>query len=149
MNAPDPLEALLAKLTPTPADPALMQRLRAANPDAPAKVIHFPLRRWLAIAAAIAVMAPLAWQSRETPAAPRPIATTPAAAPQPGSALESRQHLMDVTDLGIVTRGDRQPERLIRTTWIDEIYYVPSAGTEPVKEVRLREEVMPVSLTTY
>lgn len=149
MNTPTPdeeIEALLGRLTPAPPDEALMTRLRAARPG-PSKIVRF--LRWSPLAAAACLA--LAFLLRGGPAAKLP-ETMQASAPSEAPArvpLESRQHLMEVTDLGVVSSAEEKPYRLIRATWVDEILYGSETGKAPVKESRLREEVLPVALTTY
>jgi len=145
------IEALLERLAPAPPDPALMARLRAAQP-VPRRSRGRIIYLWVPLAAAAGVAFALIPRN-ETPVATTPpdIATNenlPDSAPelQPVSSL---QHLMDVADLGIVSDANNMPVRLIRTRWIDEFVYENPDGGEPVKEGRLREEVMPVSLPFY
>lgn len=154
MKRPDEeIEALLARLQPTPPDPALMARLRAACPEqqgpkASRKIIFL----WAPLAAAAGVA--FALMPRDEAQARDEVPTivenqgSKETAPelQPVSSL---QHLMDVADLGIVRDENNMPVRLIRTRWIDEFVYENPEGGEPVKEGRLREEVMPVSLPVY
>lgn len=137
------IEALLARLQPAAPDDALMSRLRAAKPK-PHRSRRM-LYLWAPLAAA-AVLA-IALIPRHHPAPAAPVAEAEEAAePQPVGSL---QHLMDVADLGIVQDQNNMPVRLIRTRWIDEILYEPLQGGEPVKEGRLREEVLPLSLPIY
>lgn len=145
MNPDHDLEQLLGRLSPAPPGPELMERLRAARP--PEKKSRPFLRLWLPLSLAAAAGIVLAWLAHDPPVAPQPIAEKPKPA-----ALEpvgSVQHLMEVADLGVVVGENDQPVRLIRTRWIDEILYAAPGGGEPVKEGRLREEVLPVSLDLY
>ncbi len=145
MNPDHDLEELLGRLSPAPPGPELMARLRAARP---AEKKALPVRRlWLALPLAAAAGVAVAFFAPDPPAGPQPVAGQP-----PPPALQpvgSVQHLMEVADLGIVVGENDQPVRLIRTRWIDEILYAPADGGEPVKEGRLREEVLPVSLDLY
>lgn len=146
MNPDHDLEKLLGRLSPALPGPELMERLRAARP--PEKKPS-PFRRvWLALPFAAAAGVAFAWLAQNPPAeAQQPIVEQPAKEPlQP---LGSVQHLMEVADLGVVVGENDQPVRLIRTRWIDEIVYASRDGGEPVKEGRLREEVLPVSLDLY
>ena len=135
------IEALLARLQPAAPDDALMARLRAARPQP--KRSRRMIYLWAPLAAA-AVLA-IALIPRHQPVPVTPVAEKTEEA-QP---VTSRQHLMDVADLGIVEDANNMPVRLIRTRWIDEIFYASADGGEPVKEGRLREEVLPVSLPIY
>ena len=150
MKHPDQeIEALLARLTPAPPDAALMARLQAAKPRP--RRLRTILYLWAPLAAAAGIAFALL-PGNEAPASSEVPSTAgndePAATPelQPVGSL---QHLMDVADLGIVRDENNMPVRLIRTRWIDEIVYESPEGGEPVKEGRLREEVMPVSLPIY
>ncbi|WP_035616318.1 hypothetical protein [Haloferula sp. BvORR071] len=152
----DEIEALLTRLQPAAPDEALMARLRAARPQPQAnfkskrKIIYL----WAPLAAAAGVA--LALLPKQGPVAvgtpPGVVGNENTSAPatdelQPVGSL---QHLVDVADLGIVQDDNNMPVRLIRTRWIDEIIYVAGTeGTEPVKEGRLREEIVPVSLPIY
>lgn len=147
MNAPNDqeIEALLGRLAPASPDEALMARLRAAKPVRPR---FFRPLIWLPLAAAAAVA--LAFAVHEAP--PEKVAppiTETAAGASPRTPVASRQHLMEVADLGVVNDASKQPVRLIRTTWLDEIYYVTRPGDTPQKESQIREEVMPIALSTY
>ncbi|MEK7950077.1 hypothetical protein [Luteolibacter soli] len=147
MNSDHDLEELLGRLSPAAPGPELMERLREARP--PEKKPRSLRRLWLLLpplAAAAGVA--FAWLGHEPPAAPQqPIAEQPSQ--EPLKPVGSVQHLMEVADLGIVVGEDQQPVRLIRTRWIDEVVYARAGGGEPVKEGRLREEVLPVSLDLY
>lgn len=135
----DDIEALLARIAPAPPPAALMERLRKARPRKGRRLLRFAVP--LAAAAGLA----LAWLGPQPDAMRHPVdGEIPARQP-----IGSVQHLMEVSDLGVVLDQDRRPVRLIRTRWIDEILYAPSGGGEPVKEGRLREEVLPVSLPVY
>ncbi len=149
MKTPDheDIETLLARLAPAPPPEALLARLRQAAPPRKRPAILRPLF-WLPPAAAAALA--LAFPLLREPSPPAP--DTARTAPAPAEAripVGSRQHLMEVADLGIARGPREQPVRLIRTTWLDEIYYVTRPGAEPEKESRLREEVLPVALSTY
>jgi len=145
MNPDHDLEELLGRLSPAPPGPELMERLRAACPPEKKPI---PFRRlWLALSLAAAASVALAFFTPEPQAVIPPVAgDLPKAPLQP---LGSVQHLMEVADLGIIVGENDQPVRLIRTRWIDEILYAAPDGGEPVKEGRLREEVLPVSLDLY
>jgi hypothetical protein len=151
MNHPteEEIEKLLERLTPTPPDAALMGRLQSSMPGR-SKIV--PMLRWTALAAAAAIAMVAALSTHRPPApvaihAPSPAAST--MEPPVKVPLESVQHLMEVKDLGVVEDSSRNPFRLIRTTWLDEIYYATEPDGAPVKEARIRQEVLPVSLTNY
>lgn len=141
MNTPTPdeeIEALLGRLTPAPPDPALMARLRTALP-APPKIIRFA--RWTPLAAAAGIAFAFALSLH-----PKPEVAKSAPESEPRRVpIESRQRLMEVADLGVISDKNRQPVRLVRTTWVDEIIY----GSEPMSESRVRQEILPVALRTY
>jgi hypothetical protein len=145
MNPDHDIEELLGRLSPAPPGPELMERLRAARP--PEKK-PLPFRRlWLALPLAAAAGFAFAWFTPGPPAVSKPVAGEPPK--EPRQPVGSVQHLMEVADLGIVVGENDQPVRLIRTRWVDEILYAAPDGGEPVKEGRLREEVLPVSLDLY
>ena len=143
MNDDSDIESLLGKLAPSPPPEALMERLRAAHP----RPRQDKRKIFLYLFAPLAAAAGLAF-ALLMPEAPAPTPPVADAAPSP-KLLGSLQHLMEVADLGIVQGEDQPPVRLIRTRWIDEILYASPDGGPPVKEGRLREEVLPVSLPIY
>ena len=121
-----------------------MARLRAARPGPSRSRIILYIGAPLAAAAGIA-MALL--PEKEVSAVPQP--QTAGLEQEKLKPLGSLQHLMEVTDLGVIRGENDMPLRLVRTRWIDEIYYESPDGGDPVKEGRLREEVMPVSMPVY
>jgi hypothetical protein len=155
----DPVAALLSRIRPAAPREDLMQRLLAARPSAAAspvvkpKVIRFPSR--LAAAAAILTIAGAAvWFS--LPRDPQEVAVTPPPAPKTEitavrylAPLESSQELLNVRDLGIARDAESRPVRLMHATWLDKSTYGPTDGSAPVRESRMREEILPVVLTTY
>jgi hypothetical protein len=145
MNLPeDDIEALLARLSPAAPDEALLARLHAARPRPSRGRIILYLGVPLAAAAGIAfALIP----HEEPPAIPEPQAVEQEHAEL--KPLGSLQHLIEVADLGVIQGANDMPLRLVRTRWIDEIYYESPGGGEPVKEGRVREEVMPVSMPVY
>ncbi len=147
----DEIEALLARLQPAPPDPALMARLRAARPG-PRRSRGRTIYLWTPLAAAAGVAFALIPRNDAQAQGEAPVTVenrNPANSTPDLQPVGSLQHLMDIADLGIVSDGNDMPVRLIRTRWIDEILYEPPGGGEPVKQGRLREEVLPVSLPFF
>lgn len=144
MKTPTPdeqIEALLGLLTPAPPDSALMARLRDAGPGS-SKITRFMRTVYwtpLAAAAGIAFALVLSHPPKQNLSKANPAPASPRVP------VESRQHLMEITDLGVARDKNRQPVRLVRTTWVDEIYYDSSSAPES----RVRQEITPVALTTY
>ncbi|MFD0893911.1 hypothetical protein KBB96_10850 [Luteolibacter ambystomatis] len=147
------METLLGKLAPAEPGGELMQRLRDANPDLHEtrvrKIVPFRRRVPLIAVAAAACVAGVFL-------IPRSATTPPATVSVPGAAVapvkvpvESRQHLMEVTNLGVANDADNRPVRLVQTTWVDEIYYETLPGRERSVESRVRQEVLPVAVNTY
>ena len=148
MNSPDPeIERLLSRVSPAAPDDELMARLRAARPAEPKKPVF--LHRWLALAAAACIA--LAWLFFPSRPAVTQLAKTdvPPAAMPDRKPLESREHLMEVTDFGIVQDRLDRPVRLIGTTWLDETDYAAGPDGKRVTESRVRQEILPVSIQTY
>ncbi|MGC4013508.1 MAG: hypothetical protein QM755_03165 [Luteolibacter sp.] len=152
------IEALLGRFTPADPGADLMRRLRAANPDledAAAARRIVPLFRRFSIPLITAAAACIAGAMLlPRPAASPPQSTATNTPPASGTApvkipIESRQHLMEVTNLGVANDADNRPVRLVRTTWVDEIYYQTVPGNERSMESRVREEVLPVVVNTY
>lgn len=134
---------LLGRLSPAPPDEALMDRLRAARPRP--RILR-PLF-WMPLAAAAALVMAFAIHAGSTRPSPH-LADRETEAPK-RVPVASRQHLMEVADIGVTADAEGEPVRLIRTTWLDEIYYETSPDGEPEKESQLREEVMPVAIPIY
>jgi len=166
----DDLEKLLSKLAPAPPAPELMKRLRAARPEIaeepPAEDKIVPFRRWLpaaAVAAAACVAAIVLIERNATVPAdvtitpPPSLPSFPVPEDDPGLEkpretmvpVETRQHLMEVADYGIVEDKSKKPVRLIATTWVDEFVYAANGEGKPVTESRVRQEILPVSVRTY
>lgn len=155
----DGVESLLGRFGPAAPPADFMERLRAARPvlspvAAPrrAKVVAFPFLPHLTAAAA-AIVAGLATWHFMKPAvdAPGPDggvelagAEVKGMAPQ-----QSTQRLMGVLDMGIARDEQRRPVRLMRATWIDDDIYPHSGGQQPVREARVREEIVPVVLNDF
>jgi len=122
-----------------------MARLRAARPM---PAILRPLF-WVPLAAAAAITLAFLVHGTSSQEQGNDSASQMTSEPAKRVPVASRQHLMEVADLGVVQDKEEQPVRLIRTTWLDEIYYVSKPGEMPEKESQIREEVMPVAISTY
>ena len=152
-----PAALLLEGLRPAAPSAELMQRLLAARPalqrpgaKEKAKVVSFlPLLARAAVVASIAGTA--TWYlmadrpALETASTP-PTAAGPAAAASPQQSL---QRLLGMSDLGFARDAQHRPVRLMRATWLDDNTYIPSNGAPPVRESRVRDEIVPVVLNTY
>lgn len=158
------LENLLGRLSPAAPPAELMERLRAARPEchAPEKVVSFPGRRWLPLAAAacLALVLALALQhgkpdrkvtgtpgGGDQPAVPHP-APGPAGAKSKRVPLEAWQHLMEVRYCGMGEDQQQRPVKLYQTTWLDEVIYRDGDGDGRVRESTVRQEILPVSVKT-
>ena len=64
-------------------------------------------------------------------------------------ALESRQQLLSVRDLGVVRDSRERAVRLMSTTWLDENTYGDPGEKPALRESRFRHEIVPVLLPTY
>ncbi len=165
LSSPDPdetVESLLRRAAPAPLEAALFARLRQACPETPAESapIHYFPWKLMAAAAALALAGwglasvnpkpvPAALVHQTPPAVPP---TAPAADPQEVNfypALESRQQLLSVRDLGVVRDSRQRPVRLMSTTWLDENTYGGPGEKPPLHESRFRHEIVPVLLPTY
>ncbi len=159
----EPVENLLDRIHPVDPSAAFMARLLAARPavmpgpvslPSRAKVISFP-RQWTAVAAAMVIGGAAAWLSRSPENAPVVAAATPAISQPEAPAFhflspqESRKELLDVRDLGIARDAQSRPVRLMHATWLDDDIYSRGDGTPPMREARVRDEILPVVLTTY
>ena len=162
MNEPednDPAALLLTRIRPADPSADLMQRLLAACP-APAftrapgkKIIRF-LPRLATCPAAFAIAGAAAWFL--LPRESQEVAVNPPPAPQPQvtslrflAPQESSQELLGVRDLGFARDAQNRPVRLMHATWRDDDTYRPGDNVPPVRESRVRDEILPVVLTTY
>ncbi len=156
----DSVEVLLQRFRPAPPKEVFMQRLRSVCPVLTAvpdpkrmKVIVFPflLARLAAIAAAVAAGL-ITWHLMqppgEVPAVPAGTVTTRVDNGQQAP-RKSTQRLMGVRDMGIARDEQRRPVRLMHATWIDDDVYLNAPGEEPVREARVREEIVPVVLNDF
>lgn len=140
MNPPDnDILAMLHRLAPAPPSDGLMDRLRSARPSPRPSLIRFGLPLAAAASLTLALLLP----EKTRPTAP------PVVAEQDLRPVGSAQHLMKVTDLGVVINENDQAVRLICTSWVDEITYAPAGGGQPVTQRRLREDILPVSLNLF
>lgn len=172
MKSPDPsnpsgdaLESRFDAVSPAPVSGALLQRLQRVRPDLTEfqpgfiRRVRFPAWRFLAAAAAVVTVGGWFFWQPPPPAAPQ--ASGPpvqAASPPPAGAaermafypaLESRQQLLGVRDLGVVRDSRERPVRLIRTLWLDENTYGDQGEKPVLHETRFRHEIVPVLLPTY
>lgn len=161
----DPAVTLLQRIRPAAPSADLMQRLLAARPVVPlappaaptSKLISF-FPRLATTAAVFAVIGTAVWFTNSHDPS-RQIAETPPAPPgqsQPAHTAfrylapqESRQELLGVRDLGFTRDAQSRPVRLMHATWLDNNTYSDGNGTPPVRESRVRDEILPVVLTTY
>jgi len=154
----DPVSALLDGLRPAAPSDELMRRLAAARPvlrtpTTREKVILF-IPRIATAAALIALAGALAYKFLPRAGGHGDVladSTSPSAGPlnPVAAAVQTRQRLIGVQDIG-VTRDDQQnPVRLMRTRWWDDETFAPSNGAPPVRQERLRDEIVPVTLSTF
>ena len=149
-----PAFSLLDGLRPVAPSADLMQRLIAARPasrtpQAKAKVISFfPLLARAAVVATIAGTATWFLMADKAPQA-NPTTTPVAAASAESAPQQSLQRLLGMRDLGFARDAQQRPVRLMHATWLDDNTYVPSNGAPPVREARVRDEIVPVVLNTY
>ncbi len=150
-----PAAVLLEGLRPAAPSADLMQRLFAARPaiqrqGARAKVLTFlPL---LARAAVVAAIAGTATWYLMADRGTQGVSLIPVTAAGPAAAAtpqQSLQRLLGMSDLGFARDAQQRPVRLMRATWLDDNTYAPANGAPPVREARLRDEIVPVVLNTY
>lgn len=163
MNDPnnDAVATLLDGLRPAAPSDELLRRLAAARPisrivSPRAKIIAFIPRLSLA-AALIALAGALAYKllprdselelaDNPTPAPAVSAAGTGVLAASP---LQLSQRLLGVQDLGIGRDARQRPVRLMRTQWLDAEIITPPGGAPPIRQQRVREEIVPVVLNTF
>lgn len=163
MNEPedtDSVAVLLREIRPVTPPADLMRRLLDARPiiTAPAakpKIVRF-LPRVASAAAVFAITGTVIWFSLPgIEEQPRIVDVPPtASAPQTAALayplpLQSSQKLLGIRDLGISRDAQSRPVRLMHATWLDDRLYDQGNGAEPLRESRVRDEIVPVVLTTY
>lgn len=161
MNEPsenDPAATFLARFQPTPVREELMQRLLAARPvaletpPAPRPVLIRLFPHILKAAAVFVVTGVVAWylMPHDSGTVHPQTAGTPEASPTLRPAPhESNQQLLGVRDIGITHDAQRRPVRLMQATWLDDRVYTGRDGNQALREASVREEILPVVLTTY
>lgn len=174
----DPTALLLQRIRPAAPRPELMQRLLAACPECPAAPAPSPARltilrffpHFAAAAAVFTVTGAAVWMCYPAPDGSEHTVsvTTPGNAPETPAPVEnaaapvvaaippglltpqmSNQKLLGVRDLGIARDAQSRPVRLMHATWLDDTTYSSGNGAPPVRESRVRDEIVPVVLTTY
>ena len=149
-----PTFLLLDGLRPVPPSADLMQRLLAARPVTrlpqrkAAVISFFPLLARAAVVATIAGTATWYLMTDKAAQINPPVNPVAAAAAESGP-QQSLQRLLGMRDLGFARDAQQRPVRLMHATWLDDNTYVPSNGAPPVREARVRDEIVPVVLNTY
>jgi hypothetical protein len=143
------------------------------SPASRRSIVPFPRRSYWSAGAAAAALTLCGWAgwkagapgpsatARQTPggsasqSGPSDTQSPAAAAAADGDgnleflpALESRQHLLSVKDLGVFRDSRQRPVQLMSATWLDENTYGGTADPE-LRESRVRHEIVPVVLPTY
>ncbi len=163
----DAVSSLLEALRPAAPSPELLSRLSAARPIArtvvprSAKIIAFIPRLSMA-AALIALAGAIAWKflpaagedlvADSTPAAGEPASpplATAVLAPAVLAPAQSRQRLIGWQDLGVARDEQSRPVRYVRAQWLDDETYLQPNGAPPLRQERVREEIVPVTVHTY
>lgn len=156
----DPVAALLDGLRPAAPSDELLRRLAAARPvlrvpTRREKIIHF-IPQLATAAALIALASALVYKfyprgderdavvENETPAVTGDATTAAMIMP-----LQKRQRLIGVEDLGVSREDPHNPVRLMRARWWDDETFAPPNGAPPVRQGRLRDEIVPVSVSTF
>lgn len=163
MNDPDhdAVAALLDGLRPAAPSDELLRRLAAARPipriiPPRAKIIAFIPRLSMA-AALVALAGALVYKFLPHDGAPELAGTTPPvavtvpvrAATLAPAPLQLSQRLLGVQDLGISRDAGQRPVRMMQTRWLDAETFTPPGGAPPMRQQRVREEIVPVVLNTF
>lgn len=162
MNEPadsDPVAVLLASIHPAAPPLEFMERLIASCPGpstgASKPKIRLFTPRLATAAAAIAVGGTAIWHSfpgaqpQEVVSVPVPVAEAGGAAIRHAAPQHIRQRLLGMRDLGIARDAQSRPVRLMHATWLDQETDRGGPETSPARPTRLRDEIVPVVLTTY
>jgi hypothetical protein len=159
------VEVLLHRFRPAAPPEDFMQRLRALRPvdfsaasapiSAPApaakRALIFQLLPHLTAAAAAIAAGLITWHWMQPAAAPGTSGggLTQAEEARPLTPQQRTQRLMGVRDIGITRDEFRRPVRLMQATWVDDDLYPAIGAQQPVREARVREEIVPVVLTDF
>jgi hypothetical protein len=54
-----------------------------------------------------------------------------------------------VEDLGVARDDQQRPVRFVRARWLDDQTFLQPGGAPPVRQERVREEIVPVAVQTY
>ena len=84
---------------------------------------------------------------RQSSPASRPIIAPVAVASI--SPMQTRQRLLGVQDIGVTLDSQQNAVRLMRAQWWDDETFAPANGAPPVRQERLREEIVPVAVSTF
>ena len=56
---------------------------------------------------------------------------------------------LSVQDLGMGRDARQQPVRLMQTRWLDDETITPPGNGPAVRQARVRDEIVPVAVSTY
>jgi hypothetical protein len=156
----DPVVTLLDGLRPAAPSDELMRRLAALRPvlrmpTLRDKVILF-VPRIATAAALIALASALVWRfyprgGDEALADNAPVVSEERNLPLAAISvpMQLRQRLLGVQDLGVTRDAAQGAVRLMRARWWDDQTFTPPGGAPPVRQERLREEIVPVVVNTF
>ena len=142
----DPIEQRLQRMRPVAVPNAVMARLIAARPQAPAA----GRKRWLWIPGLAAAACALAVVLFRVGGSPKPAAPQlRAEAARVFLPVAQTNILVRADDLGVFGEESPHPFRLVRCVWVDDETYRAADGKSHARITRPREQIVPISLHTY
>ena len=146
----DPVEKLLAGMTPASLSNDLMARLTAARPSAaPARSrVRDIIIRWLVPSTAVACVALVTVKFLDaTPQVPAPIAV--ASSPAKAMPMMVENHLTQARDMGIMVGPNRQPYQMMEYQWVEAETIVPGSNAPAIRLETTRRQIVPIQLEVY
>ena len=146
----DPVEKLLAGMTPASLSNDLMARLTAARPSvAPARSrLRDIVTRWLLPSAAVACVALVTVKVLDaTPQAPAPVAVAVTQARAMPMMVEN--HLTLAREMGVMLGPNRQPYQMMEYQWVEAETIVPGSNAPAIRLETTRRQIVPIQLEVY
>ena len=146
----DPMEKLLAGMTPASFSNDLMARLTAARPSsAPARSrFRDVITRWLLPSAAVACAALVTVKFLDaTPQAPASVALTGSLTKAMPMMVEN--HLTQAREMGVMVGPNRQPYQMMEYQWVEAETIVPGSNAPAIRLETTRRQIVPIQLEVY
>lgn len=149
----DPVEKLLASMSPASLNNDLMARLTAARPTAaPMRNAAWSfLARWIAPLGAVAAVALVTVKVLES----HNVVTTPVVASVPAKTNSKtmpvivEDHLLHAREMGVMVGPNQRPYQVMEYQWVESETIVPGANAPKVRLETTRRQIVPVQLEVY